>query len=237
MSFWNGFDPPERPGALPWQVQQPATALIGHVLPRWSGSQSEIALSLPPLRLRLDAALKHELPNDQTRQFHVATRIDDPPRAIDLLHGSARAFFKELAVPLAVPGRTTTHVPSSTGSLPVGRLTGPVKFMRKLMSDWHLQETEIALLLGFDEADRLHVTNILSGHSSLRGRDAKDRIVALLQMRRSLSSLFRDVSTENDWLREPQEDLDGESPLDCMLEGSMRSLFAVGNVVETMSGR
>jgi hypothetical protein len=126
--------------------------------------------------------------------------------------------------------------PVSEGRL-TGRQTGPVLFIVRLLEDWRLQDVDAGKLLGFEEADAPHVRSILAGHLSLRGRDIKDRVALLLQIRASLHTLFRSLETENEWLRESQDVLDGQSPLEALLEGSMLSVLAVKDLVDFMSGR
>lgn len=126
--------------------------------------------------------------------------------------------------------------PSGQGAIS-GRQTGPVTFVVRLLEDWRLQDVDACKLLGFEQADAPHVRSILAGHLSLRGRDIKDRVSLLLEIRASLHSLFRNLETENEWLRESQDALDGRSPLHVLLEGSMLSMLAVKDLVDFMSGR
>lgn len=59
---------------------------------------------------------------------------------------------------------------------------------------------------------------------------------ALFRIRKTLYSLFRDEKAENDWLREPHDALDGQKPIDIMLEGSMENLLLVKEYVEEAAG-
>ena len=81
------------------------------------------------------------------------------------------------------------------------------------------------------------MTHVLQGHATLRGRDAKDRIAHLFQIRRLLWALFRDKTVENEWLREPRAVLKGKTPMDLLVEGSMENLLLVREVVELAAGR
>ncbi len=81
------------------------------------------------------------------------------------------------------------------------------------------------------------VEGLLSGRVTLRGRDVKDRIAYLFRIRKTLSALFRDENVENEWLREPHGALNGKSPMDIMLEGSMENLLLVKEYVEAAAGR
>jgi uncharacterized protein (DUF2384 family) len=118
-----------------------------------------------------------------------------------------------------------------------GRQTGPVRFVQKLLQDWHLDEKGACLLLGFEESEASYVRDLLSGRISLRGRDVKHRIALLLQIREALDSLFRSLDVENDWLREPQEQLEKRSPMDLLMEGSFTSILKAKEFVDIVAGR
>ena len=122
-------------------------------------------------------------------------------------------------------------------SQPPARLTGPVQFIVKLLESWKLEPDKAAVLLGFEESGKDQVERILSGREPLSGRDAKDRIVHLFHVRRTLSALFQDREVENEWLREPRSLFHHQSPLDLLLEGSMENLLLLREYVETMAGR
>ena len=116
-----------------------------------------------------------------------------------------------------------------------GRLTGPVKFFAKLLEVWGLDNNDGAKLLGYE--DVRFVRDLLSGASSLRTKDVKDRVRYLFEIDAALGQLFRDEAVERNWLREPRPELDGYSPLDILLEGSMEKLLLVKQYVERISGR
>ncbi|MFZ0258021.1 MAG: MbcA/ParS/Xre antitoxin family protein [Gammaproteobacteria bacterium] len=132
---------------------------------------------------------------------------------------------------------TTVRVTSAKSSPYRGRITGPVRFINQLLDTWHLNTDAACTLLGFEPSDSAYINNILRGYATLRGRDAKDRTAYLFQIRKSLAALFRDQSVENDWLREPQDILNGETPMNLMLEGSMENLLLVKEYVELVAGR
>ena len=46
-----------------------------------------------------------------------------------------------------------------------------------------------------------------------------------------------DVEVENEWLRESHETLNGQIPMDLLLEGSMENLLLVKEYVEVAAGR
>ena len=92
------------------------------------------------------------------------------------------------------------------------------------------------MLLGFDEAEISAVRDLLEGRAELKGRDLKDRIVCLYQIRKTLHSLFRDEQAENKWLRQRHDSLDGKRPMDLLLQGSMENLLVTKDYVEIIAG-
>ena len=117
------------------------------------------------------------------------------------------------------------------------RLTGPIQFVLRLMQFWHLETADIVGLLGFDPADLDYVAAVLAGREQFRGRDVRDRIAHLIWIRMTLRSLFQDLGTENDWLREQHVLLDDRSPLSLMLGGSMEDLLLTRDYVDSAAGR
>ena len=117
------------------------------------------------------------------------------------------------------------------------RISGPVQFVLKLLESWRLNRDDAALLLGFDQTDNNLVQAILAGAADLHGRDVRDRIAHLFHIRQTLSSLFRDLDVENEWLREPHTLLDEQEPLKLLLGGSMEDLLLVKEYVDAAAGR
>jgi len=105
------------------------------------------------------------------------------------------------------------------------------------MEIWHLKVDDIVRLLGYEIGDVDYIQDILNGVATLRGRDIKDRIKNLVRIRTLLASVFRDEGAENEWLREPQNELNNLSPLDLLLEGSMDNMLLTKEFVEDMGGR
>lgn len=122
-------------------------------------------------------------------------------------------------------------------SAKVHRLTGPIQFILRLLDCWKLERTDAINLLGFEETESEFVFEVLEGNESLRGRDAKDRLSHLLSIRTSLHGFFRDLETENDWLRETQPLLDGQTPMNLLLGGSMEDILLVREYVDSMVGK
>lgn len=117
------------------------------------------------------------------------------------------------------------------------RISGPVQFVLKLLENWRLSRDDAVLLLGFDQKDNGFVQAVLAGAADLHDRDARDRIAHLFYIRQTLSSLFRDLDVENDWLREPHTLLDNQEPLKLLLGGSMEDLLLVKEYVDAAAGR
>lgn len=127
-----------------------------------------------------------------------------------------------------------SRVPEAVGNR---RLTGPIQFILGLLDCWKLEKEDAAYLLGFDETHSTYIAKALEGNQGLLGRDAKDRLLHLFAIRKSLHCFFRDLETENDWLREPQPWLEGQIPMTLLLEGSMEDILLVRAYIDSMVGR
>lgn len=86
-----------------------------------------------------------------------------------------------------------------TDRAPSPSIPAPVKFVKELMETWAIDTKKTAVLLGFEHNKDL--LRLLSGVTGLDRRDVKDRVRHLLRTREALHSLFRDISTEREWLR------------------------------------
>ena len=117
------------------------------------------------------------------------------------------------------------------------RLSGPIQFTLGLLESWQLRRHDAVRLLGFDDSDAAYVDCVLAGRDQFRGRDARDRIAHLFRIRSTLSALFRDLEVENDWLREAHTLLDGRSPMELLLGGSMEDLLLVSEYADAAAGR
>ena len=147
-------------------------------------------------------------------------------RWLSITRGSGDDLITEVSEDPAPPVETPTLT---------GRATGPVQFFENLVESWGLDEEASAKLLGFEGT--IELSDLLSGTVSLRGRDTKDRLRHLLEIGFALDSLFRNENSVRMWLREPLGELDGESPLDHLLKGSMEHLLRLRQLVEFLSGR
>ena len=172
------------------------------------------------------------------------TRVPQNLRAREAMEqGMSR--MPPIRVGMWQPDSARQAAPTDTASSAIGartspyrtRLTGPVHFLKKLFESWELESTSATVLLGMDTEDASQAADVLAGRAILKGRDAKDRITHLYQIRKTLSALFRDVDVENQWLREPHTMLNESSPMDLLLEGSMENLLLVREYVEAAAGR
>ena len=114
-------------------------------------------------------------------------------------------------------------------------MAAAIKFVTRLMDVWTIDADETARLLGFEGESEL--ADLVAGVRQLDTRDVKDRIRHLMRIREALHSLFRDVNAEREWLREARPELQGQSPLALLLEGSMENLLTVSQFVQWMVGR
>lgn len=126
--------------------------------------------------------------------------------------------------------------PAAPAPPDVTTLTGPIQLLNKILETWRLGEADAISLLGLEPSGRGYAADLLAGRTALRGRDAKDRLAHLIQIRMMLSEWLRDEAVENAWLREPQDPLDGKAPMQLFLEGSMENLLLVKEYVEAATG-
>jgi hypothetical protein len=112
---------------------------------------------------------------------------------------------------------------------------GQVILFQKIMQDWDFTDQEAATLLGFEAA--ADIREIYLGTKPVAHRDANDRLGAVLRIATDLDDLFREVAAIQDWLSEPQRDLDGAKPRSLLTEGSMENLLRIKYYVAYLSGR
>ena len=115
--------------------------------------------------------------------------------------------------------------------------SGPIKLVKSILATWRLQPMDVLPLLGYESTQWFYVEGLLNGRGILSGRDVKDRIACLFEIRRTLSGLFKDQDVENAWLRETHSMLNEQSPLDLLLQGSIENLLLVRDYVELAAGR
>ena len=178
--------------------------------------------------------------------FNIDSHVYSPNEPRELSSGEVQLRLQELdrslqrqLVVAGLQQAATLHDEAQTTIRPSyrGRITGPIKFVNQLLATWQLEAEKACILLGLEPSRLPYVNAVLQGYETLTGRDAKDRIAHLFQIRKLLSALFRDEAVENEWLREPQDVLKGKVPMDLLLEGSMENLLLVREYVERVTGR
>ena len=181
-----------------------------------------------------------------TTYFNIESHINPLNESREKSSGEVQLRLQELdrslqrqLVVVGLQQAATLHDEAQTTIRPPyrGRITGPIKFVNQLLATWQLEAEKACILLGLEPSRLPYVNAVLQGYETLTGRDAKDRIAHLFQIRKLLSALFRDEAVENEWLREPQDILKGKVPMDLLLEGSMENLLLVREYVERVSGR
>lgn len=128
--------------------------------------------------------------------------------------------------------------PNSTNGEPPYRIIGPIKFVNKLLKMWEISHEYAASLLGFDKQYGEYVDELLHGYEYLvEGSEAEDRIAYLFYIWSVLSELFRDRTVEIKWLRARKQELEGKTPMELILSGSITDLLLVKEFVDFVSGR
>ena len=115
------------------------------------------------------------------------------------------------------------------------RASGEIVLLQRVMIRWGFDDREAACLIGYEDPSWMR--SLYGGLSSLRTRDEKDRLRAVLRIATDLLSLYRDEAEIGAWLREKKRQLGGESAYDLMMEGSMENLLRVKQFIEVLSGR
>lgn len=128
--------------------------------------------------------------------------------------------------------------PSRSSGESTYRIIGPIKFVKKLLVMWEIDQESAASLLGFDKRLKGYVDKLLRGDEYLvEGSEAEDRIAYLFYIWSVLSEWFRDSAVEIEWLRTAEQELDGKAPMDLILSGSITDLVLVKELVDFASGR
>lgn len=146
--------------------------------------------------------------------------LDELHRRVAELHTQSQALLQTVMAP-----RVERRVQPS----------GPIVLFEQIMTDWGFNEQEAAAVLGFETPSA--VRDLYRGLTSLRQRDSKDRLRAIISMASDLDSLYRDPNVIRDWLRERQAALGSESPFNLLTEGSMSNVLRVQQFVEYLSGK
>ena len=129
-----------------------------------------------------------------------------------------------------------TAGPHAREKLPPIYSSGLVQFVVKLLDDWKLDQSDAVCLLGYEDQDMEYVHNLLREIEPLRGLDVKLRISKLFYIRHSLWSLFQNLEVENQWLRESQNLLNDEIPIEMIRSGKIDSLILLEEYVDMITG-
>ena len=170
----------------------------------------------------------HEIHLYQMKPKPVLPPFTSGPSAYELHLGLTAGHSSDVGPDIA-SWRSIIYAPN--------RISGPIQFVLKLLDSWRLNRDDAVFLLGFDQKDNGFVQAVLAGAADLHGRDVRDRIAHLFHIRQTLSSLFRDIDVENEWLREPHTLLDEQEPLKLLLGRSMEDLLLVKEYVDAAAGR
>ena len=128
--------------------------------------------------------------------------------------------------------------PNSTSAEPLYLIIGPIKFIKKLLIMWDIDQEDATLLLGFDGQNKEYVDGLLRGDEYLiEGSESEDRIAYLFYIWGILSELCRDSTAEVKWLRAREQELGGKTPMELILSGSITDLLLVKEFVDFVSGR
>ena len=149
----------------------------------------------------------------------------------DMLLAKSPEVLKELAAQVEREDQARLKKPNQR-RMP----TAPVRLFDRILKTWQLRESDAIPLLGLEPSDEDYVADVLAGIRTLRGRDANDRIAYLIQIRMALFAWLKNEAEERDWLREPQATLDGQVPMELLLEGSMENLLLVKEYVDAATG-
>ena len=162
----------------------------------------------------------------------IETLLDDlDKRRWDMLFSKPPGMLKELA---AQAEREDQARPKRSDQRRIP--TAPIRLFDRILRTWQLRASDAISLLGLEASDKGYVADVLAGRQALRGRDANDRVAYLIQIRMALFAWLGSETEENDWLRESQATLDGQVPMELLLEGSMENLLLVKEYVEAATG-
>jgi hypothetical protein len=114
-------------------------------------------------------------------------------------------------------------------------LAGEIALFREIMRDWALSDQEASAMLGYKEP--AFATELFKGLTSIRQRDADERLQLVIAIAVDLEALYRDYDVIKKWLRKPHELLNGAVPVGMATEGTSLDLLKLSEYVEYLSGR
>lgn len=159
------------------------------------------------------------------------------------------AAFRRLVESTSEPGLTPTPAvklqrvqvsgqtldAANAASFGTGRITGPVAALKSLASRWRLDDSQVKTLLSLSAHQS--AGDLFRGTISLVGDDQRHRAGYLITIDGLLSGILRGPDITYAWLTESKRALDGDSPLERMLKGSMEDMLTVKQLVEAMAGQ
>ena len=116
------------------------------------------------------------------------------------------------------------------------RFQGVLNAFEKTCQRWNLDEDEQKILLGGQPGVSSERQSFVR-YRKVVSRDMKDRVGYIVAISLGLGILFDENSElERRWLNRSLEKLQGKSPLAYMLEGGMKNLITVNDIVEKERG-
>lgn len=157
----------------------------------------------------------------------------------DVLYKDPTREIYRLRTSMAVEARARGGVPEDILAQRTAedyKPQGILNAFKKTCQRWCLDNDGQGVLLG-DPYGVFLGKQSLAGHVRFVSRDMKDRVGYIVAISLGLGILFDENSElEKKWLKHPRQNLQGKSPLDCMLEGSMKNLITVNDIVERERG-
>ena len=138
-----------------------------------------------------------------------------------------------LGQPAVAPANVApTTTPAKAKDL---ELAGEVALFREIVKDWGLTDEQASAVLGYKEPT--FATDLFKGLTSIRQRDAEERLQHIITIAVDLEALYQDYGVIQKWLRKPHELLNGATPLVMATEGTSVDLLKLSEYVEYLSGR
>lgn len=184
----------------------------------------------------------------ETRDPSVASfaKIGPMPRSVGALGGSPFLLpadkVREIIRAQAKYSFADKSTKPGTDSVFKLRATGQVKALLKLRELWELADDQMSILLGYQARTgkaSMTVENTWRDVAELRvpmdsSVDRVDRVRMLTKIDGLLYGLYGNVEGPRKWLRHPVGEFNA-TPLDFMLQGSLRRLYIVADYLQGLS--
>lgn len=115
------------------------------------------------------------------------------------------------------------------GNAGIGQTLGAVA------ARWNIPGNQASTIIGSEKAG--FFAALASGQASLETRDMRDRARIFFDIYEGVYSMLRDPLAERGWIRAPRPELEGQSVLDLMTEGSQRNLIRALGFIDYVNGR